>query len=126
MPHDGKRIILPSKRSEAPDDSPISAYLYIAYDHPYGLLMDVLALDQEDSELNAWFAQQEQPIKDLENVFQQLAAEQSVAVVPKQSAKPQKPIAAKPESIPESKPTAKVTTEKVKATGKPGKKKPES
>jgi two-component system sensor histidine kinase and response regulator WspE len=81
--------------------------------------------DQEDSELNAWFADQEQSIKDLENTFKELAAGKRVAAVPKLSAKPQKPVAAKPESIPESKPAAKVTTEEVKAARKPEKKKPE-
>ncbi len=69
--------------------------------------------DQEDSDLNAWFTQQEQPIKILETTFKQIAASQSVAAVPKQPVKPQKPVTAKPVPSEEPKPAKRVLTKEV-------------
>lgn len=67
--------------------------------------------DQDDAELNEWFAQQEKNIKDLETTFKKIAAGQAVKVTPKKAAKPEKSKTPKTEPTAEQKPKAKEKVE---------------
>lgn len=80
--------------------------------------------DQNDSELNAWFAESEQSIKELENTFKQLAAGQKVSSASKQPVKVQQPVAVKPEPVSEQKPLKKGTGKAVQAALQSTEKKP--
>lgn len=55
--------------------------------------------DQNDSELEAWFAEFTKPIKDLENKFKKLAAGRKVTTSPKQSGRSQPPVAARSKPV---------------------------
>jgi len=75
--------------------------------------------EQEDDRLDAWFAEQERSIKDLEHTFKQLAAGRSVPAQPKQKAKLPKAEPAKTKTATPAKPDKKSTVKERKAEPKP-------
>ncbi|HEJ83357.1 MAG TPA: hybrid sensor histidine kinase/response regulator, partial [Desulfobacteraceae bacterium] len=81
--------------------------------------------DQQDSELNAWFEEQEQSIKALENTFRKIAAGQSAGAAPQPPAKPQKQAEPKAAAAPLHEPVKEVKADGSNDIRKAGKKAPD-